>query len=76
MLELTIYGLTGLAAMMVIAFCFACGNDFLSALEKSSFDLINNARVNDCPMSVETGPGGMQRDSFQNDREPVEAFHV
>src|SRR6266852_3234219 len=49
---------------------------FSSLLEKSSFDLINNARLNDCPMSVETGPGGIQRDSVQNDRVPVEAFHV
>ncbi len=76
MLELRSYGLTGLAAMVVIAVCFAYGDGFPPALEKSSFDLINNARLNDCPMSVETGPGGIQRDSVQNDRGPVEASHV
>jgi uncharacterized membrane protein YuzA (DUF378 family) len=46
MLELTIYGLMGLAAMLVIAFYFAYDDEFSPARENSSFDLINNARDN------------------------------
>jgi len=72
-LELTSYGLTGLAAMVVIAFCFAYDDGFPPALEKFSFVVINNARLNDFPMSVETSPAAIHRDSFQNDRGPVEA---
>ena len=41
MLELAIYGLVGLAAMLVIAFYFAYADEFSSAREKSLFDLIN-----------------------------------
>jgi hypothetical protein len=75
MLEVRSYGLTGLAAMVVVAVSFAYGDESPPTLEKSSCDLINNARPNDCLMPVETGPG-IQRDSFQNDLGPVEAFHV
>jgi hypothetical protein len=48
MLELIIYGLIGLAAMLVIAFCFAYADEFSPLRERSSFDLINNANLNDC----------------------------
>jgi hypothetical protein len=41
MLELAIYGLVGLAAMLVVAFYFAYADEFSSAREKSLFDLIN-----------------------------------
>jgi hypothetical protein len=54
MLELTIYGLMGLAAMLVIAFFWAYGDEFSPARETSSFDLINNAHLNDSQM-IETG---------------------
>ena len=65
MLELTIYGLMGLAAMLVIAFYFAYGDEFPPAREKPSFDLINNAHLNDSQM-IETGTGTPQfrRDSW------------
>jgi hypothetical protein len=56
MLELTMYGLMGLAAMLVIAFYFAYGDEFPPVQETSSFDLINNARLNDSQM-IETGTG-------------------
>jgi hypothetical protein len=56
MLELTIYGLVGLTAMLVIAFCFAYADEFSPAREKSSFDLINNAHLNDF-QTIETGTG-------------------
>ena len=54
MLELTIYGLMGLAAMLVIAFFWAYGDEFSPARETSSFDLINNAHLNDSQM-IEPG---------------------
>jgi hypothetical protein len=50
MLELTTYGLAGLAAMLVIAFYFAYADEFSSAREKSSLDLISNAHSNDSQM--------------------------
>jgi hypothetical protein len=50
MLELTIYGLVGLAAMLVIAFYFAYADELSSVREKSSFDRINNAHSNDSQM--------------------------
>ena len=54
MLELTIYGLMGLAAMLVIAFYFAYGDEFPRARETSSIDLTHNAHLNDSQM-IETG---------------------
>jgi hypothetical protein len=52
--ELTSYGLTGLTAMLVIAFCFACGDALPATQEKSSHDLINSVHMNDSSM-IETG---------------------
>ena len=65
MLELTIYGLMGLAAMLVLAFYFAYRDDFPRARETSSFDLTHNAHLNDSQM-IETGTGTPQfrRDSW------------
>jgi hypothetical protein len=59
MLELTIYGLGGLAAMLVVAFYFACGDDFAPAREKSSLGPRKNAYFHDCRM-IETGTGNLQ----------------
>jgi hypothetical protein len=39
------YGLTTLAAIVVTAFCFAYADELPPALEKSSFDPINNAHL-------------------------------
>jgi hypothetical protein len=66
MLELMSYGLTGLTAMLVMAFCFAYGDELPRTREKSSYGLINNAHVNDYPLS---------RGSFRNDRGILEASH-
>jgi hypothetical protein len=49
MLELTTYGLIGLVATLVIAFCFAYADEFSRLREQSSFDLVNNANLIDCP---------------------------
>jgi hypothetical protein len=56
MLELIIYGLMGLAAMLVIAFFSAFGDEFPPAQETPSFNLINKANLNVSPMiELETG---------------------
>ena len=54
MVELMSYGLTGLTAMLVAAFYFACGVELPRTRKKSSYDRINNADRNDSPM-IETG---------------------
>jgi hypothetical protein len=56
MRELTICGLVGLTATLVIAFCFAYADEFSPARERSSFDLINNTHLNDSQI-LETGTG-------------------
>jgi hypothetical protein len=43
--ELMAYGLTGLMAILVIAFCFAWGDELPWPGKQSSRDLINNARL-------------------------------
>jgi hypothetical protein len=54
MLELTIYGLIGLAAMLLMAGWFAYADEFSSPREKSSFNRIKGAHLNDFQM-IETG---------------------
>ncbi len=59
MLVLMSYGLTGLAAMVVIAFCLACGDERSRAWKKYSFDLIDNAHLNSAQM-IGTWMGALQ----------------
>jgi len=59
MLELTIYGLIGLAAMLFIAGWFAYADEFSSPREKSSFNRIKDAHLNDSEM-IETGTGNLR----------------
>jgi hypothetical protein len=54
MLELIMCGLMGLAATLVIAFCFAFGDEFSPVRNKSSLHLINDAHLDSSPM-IETG---------------------
>jgi hypothetical protein len=72
MVELTSYGLTGLTAMLVIAFYFAYGGQLPPTREKSSHDLINNAHVNDSPL-VETGAQRLRSGSVGKQQETVPA---
>jgi hypothetical protein len=53
-LELTSYGLTALTAMMVVAFCFAYGDELPRTREEFSCDLISAAHLNDS-MMIESG---------------------
>jgi hypothetical protein len=48
MLELISYGLTGLASMVVFAFCIVCGDNDAAILEKSAAPL-NKAKLNASP---------------------------
>jgi hypothetical protein len=57
--ELMAYGLTGMAAIAVTAFCFAYGDDLTPVSERYSFDLLNNAQENDSPI-IETEAGSPQ----------------
>jgi hypothetical protein len=41
MLELTMYGLVGLAAMLVVAFYFACREESTAVRKNCSLDLAN-----------------------------------
>ena len=74
MVELTPYGLTGLTAILVIAFCFAYADEFLRTREKSSCDLINDPHVNH-PTLAETGHDAPYSGSLRNDRGILEALH-
>jgi hypothetical protein len=56
MLELTIYGLMGLAAMLVIAFYFAYGDEFPAVRETVVVRAISNAHLNDSQL-IEPGMG-------------------
>jgi hypothetical protein len=63
MLEITIYGLVGLAAMLVIAFYFAYADEFSPAREKPSFALINNPHLSDTQIigsSPPTSPANIE----------------
>jgi hypothetical protein len=61
MLELVSYGLTGLAAIVVIAFCFAYGETFSPGQEERSIDRMNEAHWplsrRSCERSTGTGAG-------------------
>jgi hypothetical protein len=46
MLELAIYGLVGLATILVVTFYFAYDDEFSAAREQSSFDPIDKANLN------------------------------
>jgi hypothetical protein len=68
-LELTSYGLTALTAMMVVAFCFAYGDELPRTREEFSCDLISAAHLNDS-MMIESGrEAGDIRGMFVNNKE-------
>ena len=47
MLELVSYGLTGLVAMLLVAFCFACKNHSASLGDKHLFRSADYAKLSD-----------------------------
>ena len=73
MLELTIYGLMGLAGTLVIAFYCAYADEFSAVREKSSLDPINNAHLNASQM-IETRTGSPRfRETVAKRQETVPA---
>ncbi len=68
MLELMSYSLTGLVAILLIAFCFACKDESASFSDKPSSDLMHDAElrhpkpVERCTWSTngDTGPQDQQ----------------
>jgi hypothetical protein len=71
MVELTSYGLTGLTAMLVVAFCFAFGDEIPRTRDKFSRGLINDAQFNDSRII----DSATYSDAFQNDHGSGKAFH-
>ena len=53
MLELTIYGLIGLSAMLVVAFCFAYADEYSVVRQKSSLCPVSNTHLGGSSM-IET----------------------
>jgi hypothetical protein len=73
MLELVSYGLTGLAAVVVIALCFAYGDEF-PFLEQRSIDLMDKAHSLPSRQSGERNAGAI--DSDVPNESVREAFRV
>jgi hypothetical protein len=71
MVELMSYGLTGLTAMLAMAFCFACGDEPPRTREKVSHGLISDAHLNDSRKL----DGAIHSDGFQNDCGSGKAFN-
>jgi len=65
MLELTSYGLTGLVAMLVVAFCFAFSDELAPRKEESSFDPIQNVHLPGSSVPNETLAAAGSRDRAQ-----------
>jgi hypothetical protein len=74
MLELMSYGLTGLAAAVVVAFCFAYGDEF-PLLEQHSIDLMDKAHSFPSWQSGERNAGAIYS-GVRNESVRGEAFRV
>jgi len=70
MLELTSYGLTGVVAMLLVAFCFACKDESASVSDKPASRLVYDAELRQpkpverctCAANGDTGPQGQQHE--------------
>lgn len=70
MLELTSYGLTGLVATLLVAFCFACKDESASFSDKPSSGLRYDAELRHpkpverctCAANGDTGAQGQQHE--------------
>ena len=62
MLELTSYGLTGLVAMLLVAFCFACKDESASFGDKPSSGLMYDAELRH-PKPIERCTGTANSDT-------------
>ncbi len=75
MLELMSYGLTGMAAMVVTASCFAFSEEFSLVLEKRPIHLMDRPRWPLSRRSVERS-SGTAYSGVPGKSVPGEAFHV
>jgi hypothetical protein len=75
MLEFTSYGLTGLVAMLAVAFCFAFSDDLAPSKNKSSADPLDNAYSIGSPTPVEKGTSVVCGDRLQHGQEQVDPLH-
>ncbi len=75
MLELMSYGLTGMAAMVVTASCFAFSEEFSLALEKRPIHLMDRPRWPLSRRSCERSSGTVYS-GVPGESAPGEAFHV
>jgi hypothetical protein len=62
MLELTSYGLTGLAAILLVAFCFACKDERALFGDKTSSGLMYDAELRH-PKPIESCTGTANSDT-------------
>ena len=75
MLELTSYGLTGLVAMLVVAFCFAFTDELARRKEESSCDPIRNVHLPASSGLNETLATARSNDRAQQDQKRKDALH-
>jgi hypothetical protein len=69
MLELAPYGLTGLVAILLVAFCFACKDDTASFSYKHSSRSMDDAELRH-PNSIERCMCAADSDAEPNDQTP------
>ena len=74
MLELASYGLTGLAAILLVAFCFACKDEFASFGEGPSSSPICDAGLRH-PKLVERCTGATDGNTRPQDQKGNGTFH-
>ena len=76
MVELASYGLMGLTAALVTAFCLAYSDALPATQEKSSHHLINNAHMNDSPITETAARGRRFRGEADKRQGTAPAFRL
>ena len=63
-LELAPYGLTGLIAILLVAFCLACKDDSFRSMDDT--ELSHPKGIENCAPDPAAGPRGQQRQGARN----------
>lgn len=66
MLELAPYGLTGLVAILVVAFCFACKDDPPRSMDDSELSHPKGVERCTCAADTDAGPRAQQHEGALN----------
>ena len=74
MLELTSYGLTGLVAILLVAFCFACNDESVSFSDKPATGPMCDAESRH-PKAVEGCTGAANDDTWHQGQKDEGALH-